>query len=93
MLPTTHNTTYSRNPKISPTAKRTAIHVHVTKERGRQEVQPFSFLISTLRPGSLTPSKQIPGTHCHGPHSRFGRCGEQLLPVPGFEPRTVQPVA
>jgi hypothetical protein len=46
-------------------------------------------------PAALYPP-EIPGTHCAGgwvgPRAGLDRCGEFHLP-PGFDPRTVQPVA
>ena len=46
-------------------------------------------------PASLRPGKK-PGTHCIGgwvgPRARLDGCGKSL-PPPGFDPRTVQPVA
>jgi len=50
---------------------------------------------STPRPGHFTPRKS-PGTHCIGdwvaPGTALDRCGK-ISPQPGFDPRTVQPVA
>ena len=50
---------------------------------------------STPRPGRFTPGKD-PGTHCTGgwvgPRAGLDGCGK-ILPPPGFDPRTVQPVA
>ena len=50
---------------------------------------------STPRPGRFTP-RERPGTHCIGgwvgPRADLDRCGKSC-PPPGFDPRTVQPVA
>ena len=49
---------------------------------------------STSHPGRSTPRKDR--THCTGgwvgPRAGLGRCGKHF-PPPGFDPRTVQPVA
>ena len=58
----------------------------------------YSFLASALRPGRFTPEKEI--RHAlkrrlgkpQSQHGRFWRSG-RLLPLPGFECRTVQTVA
>jgi len=50
---------------------------------------------STPRPGRFTPQER-PGTHCIGgwvgPRAGLDGCGKACHP-PGFDPRTVQPVA
>ena len=74
--------------------------------RGETELQLCHLLTSALggdglskpRPGRFTPER-IPGTHgieaLIGLQNRSGWIwrSENLLPTPGFEPRTVQPVA
>jgi len=46
-------------------------------------------------PSALSP-RERPGTHCAGdwvgPRANLDRCGK-YRPLPGFDPRTVQPVA
>jgi hypothetical protein len=46
---------------------------------------------STPRPGRFTPRKR-PGTHCIGGWVGL-RTGQKISPPPGFDPRTVHPVA
>ena len=47
-------------------------------------------------PSALYPWEK-PGTHCTGgwvgPRAGLDRCGKSRPPPPGFEPRTVQPIA
>ena len=43
------------------------------------------------------PTRKSPGTHCTGgwvgPRASLDGCGKSRSPPPGFDPRTVQPVA
>jgi hypothetical protein len=67
--------------------------------RGGVEVQLYSFLTSVLRGGGwsaphlgrVTPGKD-PVPIVQGPQGRFRRV-QKILPPPGFDPRTVQPIA